>query len=157
MYPIFLFLHSWFRWIVLVLIVVAVVRALIGFSKKKSWSSADSKVSLWLVISMDIQFLLGLGLYLVFSPLTQAAFRNFGAAMGQASLRFWAVEHAFLMLLALVSVHVGKVLVKKAKADQSRHKRALIFYGISLLLILAVMPWPNLPYGRPFFRLLGGG
>jgi hypothetical protein len=96
--------------------------------------------------------LVGLALYLVFSPTVQAAFGNIGAAMRNPEYRFFVVEHAVGMLIAIVLAHVGRIRSKKAKTDAARFKSAALFYGLALLIILASIPWPGMPAGRPLIR-----
>ena len=43
MYPIALAIHGIVRWVVLVLAVVAVVRAFVGWVAKGEWKAADNK------------------------------------------------------------------------------------------------------------------
>ena len=45
------------------------------------------------------------------SPMTQAAFADFGGAMGNSVMRFWAVEHIFGMLVASLLMLLVSVLV----------------------------------------------
>ena len=134
MYPATLLLHSWLRWVVIVLGLVAIVRAAGG---------GRGRSALLFTIALDVQFLAGVLLYAALSPMTRSAMENMGAAMHTPALRFWAVEHPLAMLLAVVLAHVGR----------SRPRRAAIFFTIAVLLLLAGMPWPGLPYGRPLFRL----
>jgi hypothetical protein len=56
---------------------------------------------------MDVQLLIGFLLYLFFSPMTTGALRDFGSAMGNSVLRFYAVEHLFGMVVAVIIAHVG--------------------------------------------------
>jgi len=88
-----------------------------------------------------VQFLTGVILYAFVSPITKAAFNNFGAAMKNADLRFYAVEHILIMVIALVLVHIGGAKSKKAKTPLAKHRSAAIYYGISLVLILVAIPW----------------
>lgn len=141
MYTGLLHTHNMFRWLVLIVIVLAVVFAFIGWFNKRDWNKKDNTTGLILTIFMDIQFLVGIVLYAFVSPLTKAAFNNFGAAMKNADLRFYAVEHILLMIIALVLVHIGRIKTKKAVAPWKKHRAATIFYGIALLLILAGIPW----------------
>ncbi len=152
MYSPLLFLHSWLRWIVLLTGLVALVRAIAGMNGKRAWTPADAKPGLFFIISCDLQFLLGLALYLVFSPTVQAAFGNIGAAMRNPEYRFYVVEHAIGMILAIALAHVGRVRSKKAKTDAAKFKGAAIFYGLALLIVLASSPWPGMPAGRPLLR-----
>lgn len=141
MYTGFLHAHSGLRWLVLILIVVSIALAFAGWIKKREWTKTDQTSSLFLMIFMDIQFLVGIVLYLFLSPMTKAAFNDFGAAMGNSALRFYAVEHILMMVIALALVHIGRAKTKKDIAPWKKHRAAAIFYTISLLVILAAIPW----------------
>jgi hypothetical protein len=153
MYPFILTLHSILRWVVLILAVVAVVRALVGWFGKKEWTALDDRLGMLLSGSMDLQVLLGFILYIFLSPFTQTTFQDFGAAMSNELLRYWSVEHVLLMILALILIHVGRATSKVAEEATSKHRRAAIFFGLAMLAILLAIPWPFLPYGRPLIRL----
>ena len=147
MYTVVLFLHSWVRWIVVISAAVAVVRAFYGWLGKKSWARLDDQLGLLFSTSLDVQMLLGLILYFFLSPLTQAAFKNLGAAMSDATLRFFTLEHLLYMLVAVVLGHVGRALSKKATEPVAKHRMAAILFGLATLAILLAIPW-----SRPLFR-----
>jgi len=144
-------LHSWLRWLVLLTGVVAFVRAAAGASGRKPWRPSDDRAGFWFVMALDVQFLLGLILYVFLSPITHAAFADFGAAMKSSGLRFWAVEHVAGMLVGVALAHVGRVRARKTDSLR-RHKVAAIFFGLALAAILASIPWPGTPNGRPLLR-----
>ena len=152
MYSSALTLHSVLRWVVLLMGLLAAARACAGWKGQRPWTAADNRAGVWFTIALDLQLLAGLGLYLVLSPLTQAAFENIAATMRNSSLRFWTVEHPFGMMIALVLAHVGRVRIRKATTDQSRHQTAAIFFVIALVIILLSLPWPGTPNARPWFR-----
>jgi len=141
MYESFLLIHSWLRWAVLAAGVAAVARG----------GARDSSTGRWFTILLDMQMLIGLLLYFVLSPFTKAALSDFGAAMGNPQLRYFAVEHVFGMVIAIVLAHIGTAKIKKAPAER-KGKLAMIFYGLALVAILASIPWPGMPAGRPLFR-----
>ena len=147
MYGIFLVLHNLVRWIVLVLAVVAFARGLVGWLGKKDWIERDRKVGIFLTSFLDAQVLIGLLLYFIFSPSTRAVFQDFGSVMGNAAMRFFALEHVFFMLLAVVLAHLGSIFTKRATEDNARQRMAALLYGLALLFILIGMPWmrPLLP------------
>ena len=62
--------------------------------------------------------------------------------MSNATLRFFAIEHPVGMLIAIVLAHVGKTYSKKDIPDSTKHKRTVLFFGLSLLIILVSLPWP---------------
>jgi uncharacterized membrane protein YwaF len=66
---------------------------------------------------------------------------DFGSAMKDSNLRFYAIEHSVMMLVAVVLVHIGRAKSKRAKVDRKKFGIALIFYGLALILILAAIPW----------------
>ena len=153
MYSLILTLHSILRWVVLILAIVAVVRAFIGWFGKKRWTARDNRLGMVLSASMDLQVLLGVILYIFLSPLTTTALQDFGAAMSNELLRYWSLEHVLLMIVALILIHVGRATSKVAEAATSKHKRAAIFFGLATLAILIAIPWPFLSYGRPLINL----
>jgi hypothetical protein len=147
MYDVVLFLHSWLRWVVLALGVLATFGALMETGVK------PAKTGLIFTIALDLQVLLGLLLYFGLSPITAVAFHDFGAAMRDPLLRFWAVEHAATMLLAVIFAHVGNVLAKKATTPESRRARQIIWFSLATVAMIARTPWPGLAGARPLFRL----
>jgi hypothetical protein len=149
MYTLVLALHSWLRWAALIAGVVAIFTL---FSSRDNSGRADFW-GLVLTIVLDVQFLLGVLLYGVLSPFTAEAMRDFGAAMRNPGLRFFAVEHVTLMLAALVLVHVGRILARKAATVDAKRMRLLICFGLATLLMVLAIPWPGMAAGRPLFRL----
>ena len=149
MYGFVLGVHNLLRWVAVIMIAIAFGRAIWGWLGKREWLEADRKTGLFATISVDMQLLFGLILYFI-SPITKAAFSDFGAAMGVDDLRFFALEHVFYMVLAFVFAHLGSVLPKRASDALGRHRRAAIFFGLALLLILLGIPW-----GRPLLPGLG--
>lgn len=136
-------LHSGLRWIVLILALLAIVKAFMGMQKKSAFANSDNKIGLMLISFMDIQLIIGLILY-VFGPLGFKNIQNMGMGevMKNPYTRFFAMEHLVGMLIAIVVFHIGRSKSKKAIDDASKHKKAFIFYLIGLLIILASIPWP---------------
>lgn len=151
MYSGVLLVHSWFRWAVVITGVLAALRAIAGASGRRPWTPADDRAGLWFTIALDVQVLIGVCLYFALSPFTAEAMKDFGAAMRNPALRFWAVEHAFGMIVALVLAHVGRIRIRNADTSR-RHTIAAIFFTIALVAILASIPWPGMPNGRPWVR-----
>ena len=152
MYSLFLMLHSWLRWVVLLAAVAVVLRAVMGLLARKLWGSADDRGMLFLTIIFDIQVLLGLVLYVALSPVIGVAFQNIGAAMRNGAVRFFLVEHMFGMLVAVALAHVGRVKVRKASDARAKHRLALTFVLLSLIVLVLSIPWPGTPADRPLFR-----
>jgi xanthine/uracil permease len=105
------------------------------------------------MMALDIQMLIGLVLYLAVSPNMQDIRAHFGEAMKNPQLRFWAVEHVSAMFVAVVLVHVGRVLARKASSPAAKRTRMIVCFGIATVLMMVGTPWPGMAAGRPLFRL----
>ena len=137
-------LHSTLRWLILVISIIVIIKYWIAWSGSRSWKKSDNFLSILFTSLFDLQLLTGLVLYFFVSPLTKAAFADFGAAMKNPELRFYAIEHFSVMLLALVLVHIGRAKSKKAVTDKSKFKLAAVFFTVAFLLVLAGIPWSRL-------------
>ena len=143
-------IHSLLRWAVVILGFWTVLNALVGFFGKKEFSRHDNLSNLLFMISCDIQLLVGLILYFINNWLGLMQTTP-AVVMKNPGLRFFAVEHGVMMILAWVLVHVGRVAIKKTMNDRIKHKRMLLFFGLALVIILAAVPWPfRGAAGRPW-------
>ena len=148
MYNGLLHLHSVLRWVILILLLVALFKSFAD--RDKAFTPGHKKTGLFLMITADIMFLVGL--YQWFTGpwgLKSIQANGMGNVMKNASLRFFAVEHLLGMLIAIALIHVGYNYSKKDIPDAMKHKRVLLFYGLALLIILISIPWP--------FRAVGAG
>jgi hypothetical protein len=144
MYTAIKHLHSGFRYFVLMLLFTAITAAFIGWLGNKKYLEGNRKVNLFAMIAVHIQILGGLILYFV-SDFTKAAFANWGAAMKDTTLRYWALEHVVMMLLAMVIITIGHSKAKKANNDILKHRTIAIYYTLALIVIVAAI----LQSGRP--------
>ena len=152
MYSFVLGLHSWIRWVALVAGVGATMTALVD----RTGTDRPGRADMWgfaLMMALDVQLLLGLLLYLVLSPFTAEAMRDFSIAMKSPGLRFFAVEHGTLTLAAVAVAHVGCVLTRKAQTPASKRTRMFVCFGLATILMILAIPWPGMAYGRPLFRI----
>jgi len=152
MYSAFLLIPSLLRWVVVIAGLVVVARAIGGVTGRRGWQSADAAGVRWLTISLDVQFLIGILLYVWLSPFIHDAWADMAATMRNAPLRFFAVEHPTGMLIGMALAHVGRSRIGKAADAAKKHKLALIFFGIAMVVILVSIPWPGMPGGRPLLR-----
>ncbi len=141
MYSYLLFAHSWLRWVLLLLIVLVVVQSWLGYLNKQNFTEGNRKNSLFLLIVSHLQLVLGLLLYGIYSPNTQQAFKDFGKAMKDANLRFWAVEHISVMLIGIVLIQIGYSRAKRATESQEKHWNLAIFTTIAVAIMLTRINW----------------
>ena len=152
MYDALLLVHSWLRWAVLLLGLYAFARAASSRFTRRPWTPADDAAGRSFVISVDLQVLFGLLIYLFYSSFTMAAWRDMAGAMADAVIRFWAVEHVVGMLVATAFVHIGRVRIRKAPDSARKHFVAAVFFGLALVLMLISIPWPFGSIDRPWIR-----
>ena len=134
MYSLLLDIHSFLRYIVLLLLVVVILKSLAGWLGNKPFQKVDEKLALFLLISAHIQLLLGLSLYFS-SPLVEFSKLTMKVKM----LRYWAVEHVSMMLIAIILITIAKSSLKRLTTDQSKFKRLFIFNGLALAIIIAAI------------------
>ena len=107
LYSTLLTLHSWLRW----LVILAGLWAVFSAAAARSSRRTDRPGGLF-TVGLDVQLVLGVLLYVAFSPITRAALTDMGAAMRDGTLRFWTAEHPALMILAVVFGHLGRLAVQ---------------------------------------------
>ena len=146
MYEILKSAHSGWRYIVLILLVVAVLQALMGWFGNKTYTEGNRKLNVFALITAHVQLVFGLVLYFL-SPLTKGP-------MADAVFRYWKVEHVTMMVLAIVLITVGNAKSKKAKDAVAKHKTIAIFFGIALILILAsIFMMTKVDLSKTFFGI----
>ncbi|HET6989992.1 MAG TPA: cytochrome B, partial [Bacteroidia bacterium] len=87
--------HSGLRWVALLLLLVTIAKAFSGWLGNKTYAALDRKLALFTVISMHLQFVVGMWVYAIF--ITAPGF-NFGESMKDPLMRFFSVEHITGML-----------------------------------------------------------
>jgi len=137
MYTFLLDLHNLLRWVIVIVGVIAVATALRGAFARAAWTGQQNALGRLFTISVDVQLLVGLLLYFVFSPITTGAFADFGAAMQNDHTRFFLVEHLPLMVIAIALVHVGASRARKLNSARP----AAIFYTVAMVLMVIAIPW----------------
>ena len=141
MYSYVLGLHNVVRWIVLICGLWAVFVSWRGWLGRRQWTPFEGRATRAFVVALDVQFLLGLLLFAVFSPLTRQAFRDMSGAMSDAPVRYFLLEHPLIMLIAIAAAHIGAVQVRRATSDAERFQKASILFGLSLAAVAGFIPW----------------
>ncbi|MDY0101911.1 MAG: hypothetical protein RBS07_03175 [Lentimicrobium sp.] len=153
LYNFTLLLHSWNRWIILIAGLLTIIFAIGGLLNKSDYKKNDRLISLIFISSLHLQLLIGILLYFVLSPITLQALSDFGAAMKENTIRYWAVEHSLVNLMAIAIAQVGSILVKRKLTNRAKFKSTLIWNIIALVLILAMIPMGMMGVDRPWFRI----
>jgi len=135
-------LHSYWAFIVLIVLIAAVVNALMR--SKKEYSEKSFRIALFSLIVSHIQLILGLILYFV-SPLFDLWNTLGSGVMKDAEARLNLVEHPLINILAIVLITIGYSKHKRKVESSKKYKTILIFYTLGLLLLLSRIPWDVWP------------
>lgn len=126
MYQILKSAHSGWRYLVLILLVVAIIQALAGWLGKKPYTEGNRKINLFTLIFVHTQILIGLVLYFM-SPLVEAG------------IRYWKMEHIAMMIFAAILVTVGNARSKRGDDPVAKHKAVALYFGLALIIIVAAI------------------
>lgn len=147
MYEFIKAVHNILRWVVVLGGVYAIFLALKGLLSQTRWGINEQRSGLIFTAALNIQFIIGLILYFI-SPLGSRLLTSgdMAAVMRNNIMRFFAVEHLSIMILALLAAQLGYSLSKRAKSDRAKFIRASAGYVLAALLIAYGTPW-----WRPLF------
>jgi uncharacterized membrane protein len=141
LYNAILHLHSIGRWLILILLVIAIFNSLVA--GRRPFIKSDARTGLLLMIVADLMLLIGIYLWYAGSwGYKQIEARGMAEVMKDPTARFYAIEHLAGMLVAIILIHIGKAQGRKPISDKAKHSRTLIFYTLALLITLASIPWP---------------
>lgn len=141
MYTTVKFIHSYWAYLVLIMLIISSVNALIGFFSKKEYGATDFRLALFTLIVSHIQLLIGIVLYFV-APYFQAfGEAGMGGVMKDSTLRLYLVEHPLIMIIAIALITVGYSKHKKKLTSRPKFKLLSIFYTLALILVLSRIPW----------------
>ena len=133
-------LHSGFRYIVFILVLIAIIQSLLGWFGQKPYTSLNRKINLFALISAHTQLLIGVVLFFI-SPLV--AFNS--DTMKNEVTRYFTVEHWVGMIIAIVLITIGHSKSKKIILPESKHRTVAIYYIIAFLIIVATIMAGHLP------------
>ncbi|WP_439152437.1 hypothetical protein [Winogradskyella sp.] len=136
------FIHSYWAYLVLLVLILATFNALIKFFGNKEFDAKDFRISLFTLITMHIQLLIGIVLFFLkdyFDTIKEVG--GMGEVMKNSELRNLIIEHPTTMIIAVALVTIGYSKHKKKLTSKPKFKMLAIFYTIALILVLAKIPW----------------
>lgn len=137
-------LHSYWAYLVLIMLLLLITNSVIRFSSKKDYTAKDFRMALFGLILSHIQLLLGLILYFI-SPMFDL-WKSMGSeVMKNASSRLYLVEHPIINIIAIVLITIGYSKHKKKLTSSAKFKTILIFYTLGLVFLLSRIPWDVWP------------
>ncbi|MGM9476857.1 cytochrome B [Pedobacter sp. GSP4] len=137
--------HSGWRYVVFLLLIIAVVKALSGWFGNKAYTEGDRKLNVFALISAHIQLLIGLVLYF-----SEGWYKLSSA--GAPAVRYFKMEHISMMIVAIILITVGNAKSKKVTEAVAKHRTISVFFGLALILIIVtiLLMVKEVP-GRSFF------
>ncbi len=141
MYESVKFLHSYWAYLTLIILVISTLNALIKYFGNKEFGAFDFRVSLFTLIVSHIQLLLGIVLFFTAGYISLISDMGMGEIMRNSLLRSNIIEHPLTMIFAVVLITAGYSKHKKKLTSKPKFKQLAIFYTIALILVLAKMPW----------------
>jgi hypothetical protein len=133
-------LHSYWAYLVLLILIIAVANALIKVFGDKEYEAKDFRISLFTLIVSHIQLLIGLVLYFV-SPKFELWSQLGAEVMKNPLARLYLVEHPLVNILAVALITIGYSKHKKKLTSKAKLKPIAIFYSIALVLFLSRIRW----------------
>lgn len=138
--------HSGWRYLVIILLLVAFINALMGFVGKKPYTEGNRKLNVFALISAHIQLVLGLVIYFM---------RDwYKVDSSTPMLRYWKMEHVGMMLIAIILITVGNSRSKKMDSALMKHRTIFLFFGLALLVItVAILTMVKVDPSRRLFGM----
>ncbi len=141
--------HSGWRYIILIVLILAIVFGYQTSKGKKPFLGGTQKAGFFTMLAVDIQFVVGAILYFFFiAGQTNFKIGKLTDQLGSPMFRTIALDHAVLMFIALIFIHIGYSKAKKARNVVDAGKKQFVWMLIALILILIGIPWPFLHHER---------
>ncbi|WP_127846097.1 hypothetical protein [Psychroflexus aestuariivivens] len=141
MYEVVQIVHSYWAYLVLLVLILATFNAIFKTLAKKPFGPQDFRISLFTLIVSHLQLLIGLVLYFVQPYFAAFSEQGMGAVMKDSTLRLYLVEHPLTMIISIVLITVGYSKHKKKLSSNKKFRTIAIFYALALLLMLSRIPW----------------
>jgi hypothetical protein len=120
------FHRFWGNYVVPIAAVIGLIVAIAGWLGALQPRLAARRAALLYIIAIDLQLLLGIVIWVGLG--------------GMALARPYRLEHPLIMILAVVALHGGQVLAKRARSDKAAARTIAIAIAVSFVLVLVGIP-----------------
>lgn len=152
MYFFLLQLHNAFRWILLIALIYATIRAYRKYTSGKPFTKTDDRWRHWTATISHIQFTIGATIYFI-SPMVKYFWKNLGESITNIDSLFFGLIHMIFMLTAVGFITTGSSLAKREEGDKEKFRLMWVWFLAGLIVILIAVPWPFSPLAaRPYIR-----
>ncbi len=132
------FIHSYWAYLVLLVMIIASVSSIIGMLTKKEFGAKDFRIALFALIVTHIQLLIGIVLFVFANNFGDV---EMGEIMKNSALRLRNVEHPLLMVIAIMLLTIGYSKHKTKRTSASKFRILAVTYTLALIAMLAMIPW----------------
>jgi len=141
MYATVQFIHSYWAYLVLIVLFIAVINSIIGYASNKEYAATNFRIALFTLITSHIQLLIGIVLYFTAPYFGVLLEEGMGTVMKDPTLRLYVMEHPLMMIIAVVLITMGYSKHKNKLTSKPKFKTLAIFYTLGLLIMLSRIPW----------------
>ena len=142
MYQTVQFIHSYWAYLVIIMLSIASISAIIGWVSGKEYSAGNFRISLFTLIVSHIQLLIGIVLFFVSDKTVWFNDQvSVSEIMSDDTLRMYNLEHPLMMIIAIALITIGYSKHKKKLTSTPKFKTLAIFYTIALVVLLSRIPW----------------
>lgn len=134
-------LHSYWAYLVFIILAIATINALYKFLANKEFTAFDFRISLFTLIVSHIQLIIGIVLFFVADYISIISESGMSSLMKNADLRDKIIEHPLTMIIAIVLITIGYSKHKKKLTSKPKFKMVAVFYTLAFILVLAKIPW----------------
>lgn len=152
MFGYLLIIHSYLRWIALGFLLFGLIFIIIKKSKKALYTTKDYQLFKVIKNVFNLQFVVGI-LLLTQSPMVKAFWSQVSQAVKWREIRFFGLEHPFMMILGVLLLNVFTDKTKGKIGTDTAFNYLFVRYLIILFILFVSVPWSFSPFtARPNFR-----
>jgi hypothetical protein len=138
MYKTLILIHVFTSALFVMVALAVTTRSLIGYQKRLAYTTADRVLALLFISLLYVTLVNGVIMYFFIDPLLKSS-ADIQLALKRASMRFWVVEHFYVMTFALILSQIGGIFVRKTTMDRNRFGYASFYYGLATCITIISM------------------
>ena len=139
MYRFLILLHIITSSVFMVLAIIISARSILGYFRNFEYSKTDNIMANLFLGLLYLTLINGAIMYFFINPSLKAPAMDIHQAIKRASLRFWVVEHFYVMTFALILSQIGRIFIRKTTNNKNRFAYASFYYGIATLITVVSM------------------
>jgi len=139
MYRIFILTHVATSCIFMVIAIWLTLRSFVGWKYNRIYNKTDQRLTNTFLALLYMTMILGVAMYFFIEPSIKLAGLDSQHLVKHLAMRFWAVEHLYVMTFALILSQIGRVFIVSTTTNSNRFGYALFYYGLATLITIVSM------------------